>query len=91
VTTSWSSPSGAGGQYGVVDHQRSTGLWVLGLAFVLTLLAFGRWRGLSALAGLAVTFVVLFFFVVPAILAGVPMLVAGSAAITLTVLYLRTA
>ncbi|HSF97108.1 MAG TPA: YibE/F family protein [Ornithinibacter sp.] len=78
-------------QYGIVDHQRSTGLWVLCLAFVVALLAFGRWRGLSALAGLGVTFVVLLFFVVPAILAGEPPLfvaLAGSAAITLTVLYL---
>jgi uncharacterized membrane protein len=84
-------PGAEEGQYGVVDHQRSTGLWVLCLAFVVALLAFGRWRGLFALAGLAVTFFVLFFFVVPAILAGEPpLLVAlvGSAAITLTVLYL---
>lgn len=78
-------------QFGVVDHQRGTGLLVVCLAFVLALLAFGRWRGLSALAGLGVTFLVLMFFVVPAILGGEsPMLVAlvGSAAITLTVLYL---
>jgi uncharacterized membrane protein len=78
-------------QFGVVDHQRGSGLLVVSLAFVLALLAFGRWRGLSALAGLGVTFLVLVFFVVPAILGGEsPMLVAlvGSAAITLTVLYL---
>ena len=48
-------------------------------------------RGLTALAGLAVTFAVLLFFIVPAILAGEqPLLVAivGSAAIMLAVLYL---
>ncbi|QZY30122.1 YibE/F family protein [Nocardioides coralli] len=77
--------------YAVVDHQRSTGLLVVGAAFALAVIAFGRWRGVSALAGLAVTFGVLVLFVVPAILAGEPpVLVAlvGSAAIMLTVLYL---
>ncbi|MEN3121883.1 YibE/F family protein [Janibacter terrae] len=80
-----------GWAYAIVDHQRGPGLWVLGLAFALTLIAFGRWRGLTSLAGLAVTFVVLLAFVVPAILAGEPpLLVAlvGSSAIMLTVLYL---
>jgi uncharacterized membrane protein len=84
--------SGPDGEaYSIVDHQRSTQLWILCLAFVLALLAFGRWRGLTALVGLAVTFAVLLWFVVPAILAGEsPILVAvvGSAAIALTVLYL---
>lgn len=77
--------------YAIVDHQRGHQLWLLGIAFVLAVVAFGRWRGVSALAGLAVTFFVLLWFVVPAILAGsAPLLVAivGSAAIMLTVLYL---
>jgi uncharacterized membrane protein len=77
--------------YAVVDHQRASELWVLLGAFALALIAFGRWRGVSALAGLAVTFALLVYFVVPAILGGEPpLLVAlvGAAAITLTVLYL---
>ena len=80
-----------GVEYAVVDHQRGRGLAVLTIAFALALVAFGRWRGLTALAGLGVTFALLVFFVVPAILAGEsPLLVAivGSAAIMLTVLYL---
>jgi uncharacterized membrane protein len=79
------------GLYAIVDHQRHNQLWMLGAAFVLAVIAFGRWRGLTALAGLAVTFVVLLLFVVPAILAGKPPLlvaIVGSAAIMLTVLYL---
>lgn len=75
----------------IVDHQRDTELAVLVGAFVLALLAFGRWRGLTALAGLAVTFALLLLFVLPAILAGEPPLlvaVVGSCAIMLTVLYL---
>jgi uncharacterized membrane protein len=83
------SPDGEA--FSIVDHQRSTGLWVLVAAFALALIAFGRWRGVTALAGLAVTFLLLLFFVVPAILAGEPPLlvaIVGSSAIVLTVLYL---
>ncbi|KGN41638.1 YibE/F family protein [Knoellia aerolata] len=84
-----SSPEG--GEYAVVDHQRERPLWVLAIAFALALVAFARWRGVSALAGLVVTFALLVYFVVPAILGGEsPLLVAivGSAAIMLIVLYL---
>jgi uncharacterized membrane protein len=80
-----------GPAYSIIDHQRSTQLWLLAAAFALAVLAFGRWRGLGALAGLAVTFSVLLLFIVPAILDGrSPVLVAivGAAAIMLTVLYL---
>ena len=80
-----------GPTYAIVDHERGTGLVVLVGAFVLALVAFGRWRGLSALAGLGVTFLLLLYFVVPAILAGSPPLlvaIVGSSAIMLTVLYL---
>jgi uncharacterized membrane protein len=80
-----------GDEYSIVDHQRSTGLWLLGAAFAVAVIAFGRWRGLTALLGLAVTFAILLLFIVPAILDGrSPVLVAivGAAAIMLTVLYL---
>ena len=83
------SPDGV--VYAIVDHQRGSQLWLLAAAFALALVAFGRWRGVTALVGLAVTFLLLVFFVVPAILAGqAPLLVAivGSTAIMLTVLYL---
>lgn len=83
------SPSGQ--QYAIADHQRATELWLLGAAFTLAVIAFGRWRGLTALLGLGVTFAVLLLFIVPAILDGrSPVLVAivGAAAIMLTVLYL---
>lgn len=80
-----------GESYSIVDHQRAAGLWMVAAAFALALVAFGRWRGVTALAGLGVTFAVLVFFVVPAIVAGEPPLlvaIVGSAAIMLTVLYL---
>lgn len=83
---------GADGEsYAVVDHQRAAGMWLLVSAFVLALAAFGRWRGVRALVGLALTFTLLLFFVVPAILSGEPPLlvaIVGAAAIALTVLYL---
>jgi uncharacterized membrane protein len=81
----------SGADYQILDHQRGRGMWVLGIAFALAVVAFGRWRGLAALGGLAITFGVLLLFIVPAILDGrSPLLVAvvGSAAIMLSVLYL---
>ncbi|GAA2206862.1 hypothetical protein GCM10009850_023200 [Nonomuraea monospora] len=82
---------GADGTYQISDHDRSMPLWLFGAAFALAVIAFGRWRGVTALVGLAVTFVLLLTFVIPGILEGrPPMLVAivGAAAIMLAVLYL---
>ncbi|WP_440082460.1 YibE/F family protein [Streptosporangium sp. LJ11] len=77
--------------YQISDHDRSSPLWLAGVAFAAAVIAFGRWRGVMALAGLAITFVLLLLFVIPAILTGQqPLLVAivGAAAIMLAVLYL---
>jgi YibE/F-like protein len=57
-------------KYQILDQQRGFQLWMLVAAFAIAVIAFGRWRGLTALAGLAVTFAVLLLFIVPAILAG---------------------
>ncbi|NUS74212.1 MAG: YibE/F family protein [Corynebacteriales bacterium] len=81
----------SGEHFQIIDHQRGNQLWILGIAFAVAVIAFGRLRGLSALVGLIFTFGVLLLFVVPAILAGEsPLLTAivGSAAIMLVVLYL---
>lgn len=48
-----------GTAYAIVDHQRSRELWILAGAFALAVIAFGRWRGVAALGGLAVTFALL--------------------------------
>jgi uncharacterized membrane protein len=82
---------GEDGGYQIFDHDRTTPLWLFGAAFALAVIAFGRWRGLTALVGLVVTFLLLLMFVIPGILQGrPPMLVAivGAAAIMLAVLYL---
>ncbi|MFD0659992.1 YibE/F family protein [Thermocatellispora tengchongensis] len=77
--------------YQISDHDRSFPLLLAGVAFALAVIAFGRWRGLSALVGLAITFVLLLMFLIPAILAGEPPLlvaIVGASAIMLAVLYL---
>ncbi|MEV0231469.1 YibE/F family protein [Nonomuraea sp. NPDC050786] len=81
----------ADGEYQISDHDRTAPLWMFGAAFALAVIAFGRWRGVTALVGLAVTFVLLLTFVIPGILEGEPPLlvaIVGAAAIMLTVLYL---
>ncbi|MEV4112517.1 YibE/F family protein [Nonomuraea sp. NPDC049695] len=81
----------ADGKYQISDHDRTAPLWLFGAAFALAVIAFGRWRGVTALVGLAVTFVLLLTFVIPGILEGEPPLlvaIVGAAAIMLTVLYL---
>ena len=91
VALSYSAGNPPGTQYAIVDHLRGTQLWVLAGAFVLAVVAFGRWRGVSALLGLAFTFAVILGFVIPAILDGKPPLavaIVGCAAIVLVVLYL---
>ena len=80
-----------GNAYTVVDHQRAGPmLWLLALT-VLAVLLFGRRLGLTSLAGLAVSFAILIFFIIPAILRGSPPLlvaVVGAAAIMFAALYL---
>ncbi|WP_295143679.1 YibE/F family protein, partial [Saccharopolyspora sp.] len=77
--------------YQVVDFQRGSPLLVLAGVFAAAVLVLGRWQGLAALGALALSFVVLVGFVLPAILAGQdPLLVAvvGAGLIMFVVLYL---
>jgi uncharacterized membrane protein len=77
--------------YAFADFERRSPLLVLTLAFVALVLAFGRWRGLRALAGLAAALAVVVLFVVPAILEGHPPIlvaVVGSLAIMLATVLL---
>ena len=75
----------------VADFQRGPAMLALTGLFVLAVLGLGRWQGVRALAGLAVTFAVIVGFMVPAILAGrspVAVALAGSVAIMIVTLYL---
>ncbi|TQM45241.1 putative membrane protein [Pseudonocardia cypriaca] len=92
VVLGWSgSDADDAGSYQVVDFQRGAPLaWLAGL-FAAAVLVLGRWRGLAALAALGLSFVVLLFFVVPAILAGrdpLAVAVVGACLIMFAVLYL---
>jgi uncharacterized membrane protein len=78
-------------QYAVTDKQRGQPMVLMLALCALVIVAFGRWRGLTALFGLVVSFAALLFFVIPAILDGEPPLlvaIVGSAAIMFAVLYL---
>lgn len=91
VVLSYSAGNTPDARYAITDHQRGTQLWVLLAAFTLAVVAFGRWRGLSALLGLGFTFTVILGFVIPAVLDGKPPLavaIVGCSAIVLVVLYL---
>ncbi|MGX2995926.1 YibE/F family protein [Streptomyces sp. JNUCC 64] len=77
-------------QYAVSDVNRGVPMALLAGAFALAVVAVGRLRGLMALVALAVSFLVLTFFILPAILQGSnPLVVAviGASAIMLIALY----
>ncbi|MEV4387053.1 YibE/F family protein [Micromonospora sp. NPDC049580] len=77
--------------WNIAEHQRGKPLVWLAVVFAAAIVAFGRWRGLAALAGLAASFAILLTFVLPGISAGrSPLLVAvvGAALIMFVVLYL---
>ena len=78
-------------EYFFVDYQRSKPLLLLALLFAAVVVALSRWRGLAAIAGLAISILVLTRFMLPAILEGRnPLLVAivGSAVIMFAALYM---
>ncbi|MFI8963222.1 YibE/F family protein [Streptomyces sp. NPDC053493] len=78
-------------QYSVTDVNRKVPIAVLAGIFALAVVVVGRMRGVMALIALAVSFLVLTLFILPAILEGSnPLLVAvvGSSAIMLIALYM---
>ncbi len=77
--------------YFFVDFERTQPLAILAAIFAVVVLALSRWRGVASLIGLGISFAVLLWFVIPAILEGTsPVLVAivGAAGITLAGIYL---
>jgi len=78
-------------QYSVTDANRKLPLTLLAVIFAVVVVVIGRMRGVMALVALAISFVILNFFILPAILQGSnPLLVAvvGSSAIMLIALYM---
>lgn len=78
-------------QYSVTDVNRHVPLLLLAGIFALAVVVVGRLRGVMALVALAVSFLVLSFFILPAILQGSnPLVVAvvGASTIMLIALYM---
>lgn len=78
-------------RYSFADFQRGRPLVLLLVLFVVAVLALGRWHGLRALVGLALSLVVLVKFVLPSILDGnnaTAVALIGSALVMLVTLYL---
>lgn len=78
-------------QYSVADVNRRFPMALLAGIFAVAVVVVGRLRGVMALVALAISFLILNFFILPAILQGSnPLLVAviGSSAIMLIALYL---
>jgi len=75
----------------VSDLQRGQPMLIMLALAAVIIVAFGRLRGVTALVGLAASFAVLLWFIIPAILGGespLPVAIVGSAAIMFAVLYL---
>lgn len=84
-------PGVEGFEYVLLDPDRRSPLLALAGVFALAVVALGGWKGASALVRLLATLLVLFLFVVPAILDGNdPLLVSlvGSVVIAFAALYL---
>lgn len=54
----------------VIDFSRNTVMWMFLLAFVVAIIAFGGRKGLAAVVGLIVTFVIIFSVFIPFIMKG---------------------
>ena len=83
-------PAGAT-TYAFYDYERTWPLIALAAAFAVVIVAVARWRGLRALFGIVVAFLVLVVFLLPALrdgAAAIPVALVASAAILYAVIYL---
>jgi uncharacterized membrane protein len=69
--------------YNFADYQRTGPLLALAAVFVGCVVLLGRWRGVGALAGLAISVAVLVVFLLPALLDGAPPVLAAIVAASL--------
>lgn len=90
IVAYYQAEAGAG-YYQIQDYVRTKSLFWLALIFVLLIIIVGRWKGVRAILGLALSFLVIMYFIIPRILAGQsPLLVGilGSLAILCVLIYL---
>ena len=77
--------------YSFYDYERTWPLIALAAVFAIVIVAVARWRGLRALVGIVVAFLVLVVFLLPALrdgAAAIPVALVASAAILYAVIYL---
>jgi len=77
--------------YGFYDYERAWPLAMLAVVFAIVIVAVARWRGLRALVGIGIAFIVLAVFMLPALRDGAPALpvaLVASSAILYAVIYL---
>ncbi|RDH74457.1 YibE/F family protein [Mycolicibacterium moriokaense] len=77
--------------YAFYDYERTWPLIALAVGFAVVIVAVARWRGLRALFGIVVAFLVLVVFLLPALRDGapaIPVALVASAAILYAVIYL---
>ncbi|HEX9835098.1 MAG TPA: YibE/F family protein, partial [Mycobacterium sp.] len=77
--------------YSFYDYERTWPLIGLAVVFALVIVAVARWRGLRAMIGIVVAFVVLVAFMLPALrdgAAAIPVALVASAVILYAVIYL---
>lgn len=77
--------------YGFYDYERAWPLAMLAAAFAVVIVAVARWRGLRAMVGIVIAFVVLVVFMLPALRDGAPALpvaLVASTAILYAAIYL---
>lgn len=77
--------------YSFADYQRGGPLVLLAALFAIVVVGVARWRGLAAIAGLAIAWLILVKFVLPGLLTGespIMLAVIGASAVILVVLYL---
>ncbi len=82
---------GGATSYAFYDYERTWPLIGLAAVFAVVIAAVARWRGLRALVGIVVAFVVLVVFLLPALRDGsaaIPVALVASAAILYAVIYL---
>ncbi|PFG34911.1 YibE/F family protein [Sanguibacter antarcticus] len=80
-----------GTQYQFLDFKRDVPIAILAIAYALVVLTVARWRGLAAMAGLVISFVVVVKFTLPALLSGesvIGVALVTSASVMFVVLYL---
>ena len=78
-------------QYSYADRDRRDVLWAVAALFALAVVGLGGWRGVAALGALLASFLLLLWFVLPAIVNGAnPVVIAliGASAIAYVALYI---